>query len=235
MSDRVLLTGISGFLGGHVALALLKAGFAVRGSLRDAARAPRVRESLRAAGADVSRLEFVALDLRRDDGWRAAARGLPLPAARRLPAPARMPRDREETDPPRRRRHAPRARGGARRGGRADRPHLLDRRHHVRPSARARRAVHRGRLVAHRRRAAPPPTPRVKTRAELEAWSIMDEAGRRDDLATINPAVILGPLLDDDPGTSACWCATPARRLDPGCWRASMSASSTSATSRRCT
>ena len=42
MPDRVLLTGISGFLGGHVALALLKAGFAVRGSLRDAARAPTI-------------------------------------------------------------------------------------------------------------------------------------------------------------------------------------------------
>ncbi len=30
----------------------------------------------------------------------------------------------------------------------------------------------------------------------------MDKAGRRDDLATINPGAIFGPLLDDDPGTS---------------------------------
>jgi dihydroflavonol-4-reductase len=41
-----------------------------------------------------------------------------------------------------------------------------------------------------------------KVRAEQEAWAIMDAAGRRNDLVAINPGSILGPLLDDDPGTS---------------------------------
>src|SRR5690606_28567620 len=44
---------------------------------------------------------------------------------------------------------------------------------------------------------------RSKTLAERRAWAIMDTAGRHDALVAINPAVILGPLLDDDPGTSA--------------------------------
>ena len=78
MPDRVLLTGVSGFLGGHVASALLAAGYQVRGSVRNLAKADKVRETLAKAGADVSRLEFVALDLLKDDGWDAAARGLPL-------------------------------------------------------------------------------------------------------------------------------------------------------------
>ena len=34
-SDTVLLTGISGFLGGHVALQLLNAGYILRGSVRN--------------------------------------------------------------------------------------------------------------------------------------------------------------------------------------------------------
>jgi nucleoside-diphosphate-sugar epimerase len=41
-----------------------------------------------------------------------------------------------------------------------------------------------------------------KLRAEKEAWSIVDSFGARDRLATINPGAILGPILDDDPGTS---------------------------------
>ena len=76
MPDRVLLTGISGFLGGHVALQLLEAGYAVRGSVRDLKRADKVRQTLERAGADTSRLEFVALDLMSDKGWAEAMDGV---------------------------------------------------------------------------------------------------------------------------------------------------------------
>ena len=33
----------------------------------------------------------------------------------------------------------------------------------------------------------------------------MEAAGRRDDLAVVNPSAILGPLLDDDPGISSAF------------------------------
>jgi len=202
MPDRVLLTGISGFLGSHVALALLAAGFAVRGSLRDAARAPRVRAALHAAGADVSRLEFVLLDLMREEGWHGAARGCRYLQHVASPLTVRMPADRNQLIRP--------AVEGTRRALEAALAAGVER--VVLTSSTA--AIMHG----HPRTRTEPFTEsdwsrtdgegvsaytESKTRAELEAWSIMERAGRRDDLATINPTVILGPLLDDDPGTSA--------------------------------
>src|SRR5437764_71393 len=96
MADRVLLTGISGFLGGHVALALLNGGFLVRGSVRDFKKSDKVRATLRKAGADVSRLEFVVLDLNSDQGWDAAMDGVRYLQHTASPFVTSMPRDRME-------------------------------------------------------------------------------------------------------------------------------------------
>src|SRR5690606_27913937 len=35
------------------------------------------------------------------------------------------------------------------------------------------------------------------------AWAIAERLGRTSDLAVVNPTAVLGPLLDEDPGTSA--------------------------------
>ena len=41
-----------------------------------------------------------------------------------------------------------------------------------------------------------------KTLAERKAWTVAEAAGRHNGLVAINPGIMLGPLLDDDPGTS---------------------------------
>ena len=76
--------------------ALLAAGYQVRGSVRSLAKADKVRDTLTKAGADVSRLEFVALDLLKDDGWDAAAEGCRFLAHTASPFVIQMPADKME-------------------------------------------------------------------------------------------------------------------------------------------
>ena len=49
-----------------------------------------------------------------------------------------------------------------------------------------------------------------KTLAEKAAWAVAEKRGRKQDLVAINPGAVFGPLLDEDPGTTA---ATVLRML----------------------
>ncbi|MEI7544844.1 MAG: NAD-dependent epimerase/dehydratase family protein, partial [Mycobacteriaceae bacterium] len=74
MTDRVLLTGITGYIGEHCAAELLRAGYEVVGVVRSPAKADSTRFAL-AKVAPVDRLRFVRADLLADDGWDKAMAG----------------------------------------------------------------------------------------------------------------------------------------------------------------
>lgn len=201
-TDTVLVTGISGFLGGHVALELLRQGYSVRGSVRNLSKADKVRATLKAAGADVSRLDFVALDLLKDEGWEAAVRNCRYVQHVASPFVLEQPKD-----------HAELVRPAVEGTTRAIRAAL---------AAGVERIVVTSSIAAivygHERQKGRPkfteadwtdhtrPSvtayPDSKTQAERAAWALAESFGARERLAVINPSAIMGPLLDDDPGTS---------------------------------
>ena len=70
--EKVLVTGASGFIAIHCIHELLKAGYLVKGSLRNMRREGEVRKSLEKKSEN-EYLEFCKLDLLDDEGWNEAA------------------------------------------------------------------------------------------------------------------------------------------------------------------
>jgi dihydroflavonol-4-reductase len=66
---KVLVTGISGFVGQHCAAELLKKGYAVKGSVRSLSRTDEVVNGIKKEIDSKGNLEFCELDLMKDAGW----------------------------------------------------------------------------------------------------------------------------------------------------------------------
>lgn len=204
MTDTVLLTGISGFLGSHIALQLLNAGYKVRGSLRNLNRSDEVHQTMQThmtnKDANIDNLEFVSLDLLSDKGWDDAMQGVKYLQHTASPFVTTMPDDEMELIRP--------AVEGTTRAIKA--ALKADVKHIVLTSSMA------SIMYGHdKSRTAPfsevdwtDPNAetnayvRSKTYAERMAWELMDTANRHDNLSVINPSFILGPLLNKDAGTS---------------------------------
>lgn len=97
---KVLVTGVTGYVGAHVAQQLLLHGYKVRGSVRsmaDEAKMTKLRqqitEGLPAEG--LPELEFVEADLLKDDGWAPAVAGCHYVCHVASPFPLEVPSDPE--------------------------------------------------------------------------------------------------------------------------------------------
>lgn len=197
--ETVLITGVSGFIGKHLAREFLAHGYGVRGTVRETARGEALRATL-ARHVDIDRLEIVAADLLSDAGWEAAVDGVAHVVHAASPFPIAQPKDpaalvRPAVD------GTMRVLMAAERGGCAT---------FVQTSSTA--AIYPG----HGGRTTPytpddwtvlgsrSATPYVlsKTLAERTARDHMARSGSALRFMTVNPTFVLGPLLDRRAGSS---------------------------------
>src|SRR5271167_2918033 len=217
MSQKVLVTGGSGFIGSHCILQLLGKGYQVRTTVRSLKREDEVRALLKEGGAvPGDRLCFIAADLQYDAGWSDAVAGCDYVLHVASPFPAGIPKHEDELIVP--------ARDGALRVLRASR------------DAGVKRVVLTSSFAAigyGQKQTAPfnetnwtdlngegvAAYVKSKTIAERAAWDFMAKEGGRLELAVINPAAVFGPVLGADYSTSVLLVQRLMDGAVPGCPR----------------
>jgi dihydroflavonol-4-reductase len=207
MTDRVLVTGATGFIAQHCVMQLLEAGYDVRGTARSSGRTKEVAAILAPHLSDAARVhlesfDVVAADLLSDDGWSEAVQGCRFVLHVASPLPRGTVSDENELIVPARD-GALRVLGAANDAG-VERVVLTssvsaviygnDRNRNFTESDWSN--LDGARIGAY---------DKSKTIAERAAWDYMDavKANSPMQLAVINPGLVLGPLLSADWGTSA--------------------------------
>ena len=198
--SKVLVTGGSGFVGAHVILQLVGAGYQVRTTVRNLNRESAVRAMLKAGGQEPGdSLSFFAADLESDAGWWEAAAGCDYVMQAASPIPVNAPKEEDELIVP--------ARDGTLRVLRAAR------------DANVKRVVMTSTCGAiyygHPPQKAPfdetswtivnsDLTAYVKSKviAERAAWDFIASEGGGLELSVVNPAGIFGPILAPDYSSS---------------------------------
>ncbi len=91
-TKKVLLTGISGFLGSHTAIQLLEKGYEVKGTLRNLERAGSIKDIIAKYTGYVDNLSFVQADLNESAIWADLTRGMDYVQHIASPFPRELPR-----------------------------------------------------------------------------------------------------------------------------------------------
>ncbi|MCG8579151.1 MAG: NAD-dependent epimerase/dehydratase family protein [Bacteroidales bacterium] len=93
---KVLLTGVSGYIGLHCAVELLKQGYAVKGSIRSMAKADKIADTIKKYIDPKGLLEFCELDLLKDTGWDEAVKDCDFVMHTASPFFSKIPKDENE-------------------------------------------------------------------------------------------------------------------------------------------
>ncbi|MDD4193470.1 MAG: aldehyde reductase [Mangrovibacterium sp.] len=201
---RVLLTGVSGFLGSHTAIQLLEKEYEVVGTLRELKRADEISGMIARHTAKVGALKFVKADLLDEQIWKVLTKGVDFVQHVASPFPRELPRHEEDLIRP--------AREGALNVLKAASANGVKRVVLTSSIAAVMYGRERGKQSAVydesnwtdvSNRSDTTPYYRSKTLAERAAWDFMASDKSGMELVSVCPGAILGPVLERDFGTSA--------------------------------
>lgn len=200
MAKLVLVSGASGFIASHIVIQLLEKGYAVRGTVRNLARAEGIKNMV-AQHTSIENLSFVAAELLDGESWKRAVDGCDAVMHVASPVETSLPKDPNDIIVPavegtRNVLTAARDAGVSRVVitsssaaicyGYDNPPAVFTEEHHTNPD--------------HKHAT---PYIQSKTYAERAAWELAEAAGEKLNITTIHPGLVLGPVLEKDYGSSA--------------------------------
>ncbi|MBB3842116.1 nucleoside-diphosphate-sugar epimerase [Runella defluvii] len=201
---KVLVTGITGFLGSHTAIQLLEKGYEVVGTLRSLQRADAIKAVIGQHTANTHLLSFAEADLSNEKVWMLLTKEMDYVQHIASPFPRELPKNDEELIEPAKNGVLNILKAASKNGvkrvvltssssailyGRAknDKNVVLDENTWTDVSNLADTT----------------PYFRSKTIAEKAAWEYIKTDKSGLELTTVLPGAILGPVLEEDFGTSA--------------------------------
>jgi dihydroflavonol-4-reductase len=203
-NSKVLVTGITGFLGSHIAIQLLNKNYTVVGTLRAMSRADEMRHVIGQHTSNIDKLSFAEADISDDSAWNKLMNGIDYVIHTASPFPRELPKHEDDLIIP--------AKQGVLNILKAASANGVKRVVLTSSSA----AIVYGKEKAQRsglynendwtdptNKKDTTPYYRSKTIAEKTAWDFIKKDKSGLQLTSICPGLILGPVLEKDFGTSA--------------------------------
>ncbi len=199
---KVVVTGATGFIGSHIIIQLLNQGHEVVGTIRNLERGDALRSILSEYTNHLDKLSFARIDLMSDEGWDEAFTGADYVMHVASPVPVETPKDENDIIEPARQGALRAMKAAARAGvkrvvltssvaaimyGHAQEKVIFTENDWTNPADKKDNSAYT----------------KSKTLAERAAWDFVKQDQTGLELVTINPGMVLGPVLESDYGASA--------------------------------